>query len=235
MLKLCVKDWIACWRLWPALLFLLLLSTVWLFSASIALLTGAILVVGWLGISAGLEEKNGTEVLSASLPLTRAAIVRGRYLLAGLMIPAATVFILGGIPLIRLLRPPRIPSTAVRLLTLEGVAAFLVIAAAAAAYALPLYFRLGFGRAAAAFGISLPLIAVAAVGLGKLAAAWGWIRAIPTRSFLRDPALLVLGELARWKTAVGTLVFAVLGTALPAVILWISMRLSILAYRKRDL
>jgi hypothetical protein len=192
MLKLCSKDFLAGRWLWlPTLaLFLVFAAQAVSFRSGLLLLLGPALVPVWLAISDIIDDKNGAARLYASLPLTRRTIVRGRYLLAGGLALAAAAATFGMIGLALLLPGLGMPDALwPGLLSLQGVAGFLIASLLLAALYLPVSFALGPGRTAVVFPAVLAATAAALWALERLAAAlFGFAPVVFTADLWRDPA-----------------------------------------------
>lgn len=194
----------------------------------------------WLGlVMAGtlallvpvLEWKLGTDRLVSSLPVRRATIVRARYVIAGLAVAAAWAsWVAVGHLLVPALVPDRTGPDSWA--TLEGTLAFLWLCALLFAVFLPLFFRLGLGRAATAFfpallGLYLAALAAASVvGLGEGV----------------DGAMVPAAPGALTRTAMEALVIrlgaaaACAAVALAIALLWAaSIRVSTRGFERRDL
>jgi len=238
MLKLCYKDFLAGRWLW--LLALALFGLNWMFafrqSLGIMLLT-LLLVGGCLAITFFQDQLNKTEVLYGSLPLTRAAIVRGRYLLAGLLSLAALVvsFAYGAfLKAVFGLGDLRISLKALG--SVEGLAGYALILAFLTSLYFPLHYRFGAGRAVLLFFLCLLILAVAVPGLGELQLIPASLaRRVAAPDFLKDIGLSLVGLLGQIREALGTAVFLASAAGLASTMIAASIRLSIQTYQKTDL
>ncbi|MDH4272253.1 MAG: ABC-2 transporter permease, partial [Candidatus Aminicenantes bacterium] len=87
MLKLCYKDYLASRWLWLSVAVLFILYIIQpLGQTIIMMMLGSLAVYAVLAVTLIFEDQSRTEVLYASLPLKRRTIVRGRYLLAGIIV-----------------------------------------------------------------------------------------------------------------------------------------------------
>jgi hypothetical protein len=237
MLKLCFKDYLAGRWLWLATLalFLIFAAQAASFRSGFLLLLGPALVLGCLAISDILDDKNGAARLYASLPLTRRTIVRGRYLLAGglaLSVAACTFGMIGLAPLL----PPIGKPDALwpRLLSLEGLAGFLVASIILFSLYLPVVFAFGPGKTVIVLPAVLAAAAAAAFGLERLAAAvFGFSPVFFAPGFWRDPA----GRAAEILAAARSGGIVALGTALVLTVAALagSLALATRAFERREL
>jgi len=164
-----------------------------------------------------------TDRLVGSLPVRRATVVVARYVWAvAACAGAASVWVAGGHLLAPLLGArPTAPATWE---SLDGVLAFLVVTTGLAAIFLPLYFRLGLGRAALAFApVCLFLVAASSA----LAASAGAMPASPGAA-VREGMSAVVASAGPMPAAALTVIG--IGAVLAASA-WVSVR----GYERRDL
>lgn len=237
MLKLCYKDYLASRWFWllPFIIYVL-------YSIQPIGQTVMVMLFGWaavftcLFITGALEDRNKTEALYISLPVKRAMVVKARYLLAGVLT------IVGGTVIFSLLGPinaflkTRNPKTDVGLLmSVEGGAGFLIAVTFACVLYLPLYFGLGFGRGSGVFSFALLGLGLGLAGIGQLAARWlGWRSLLLTAESLKDPGSGILEVLGQVRETIGMPLF--IGTIVVALVFlgFISLRLSIRLYERRE-
>ena len=238
MLKLCYKDFLACRWWW--LLVLAFYGLNWMFalrqSLGIMLLT-LLLVGGCLAVTFYQEQLHKTEVLYGSLPLTRARVVRGRYLLAGILAlgSLAVSFAYGsflqavfGIDDLRL--------SLSALGSMEGLTGYALTLAFLTSLYFPLHYRLGAGKAVLAFFLCLLALAVAVPGLAELGLMPGPLaRRVTAPDFLKDIGLELVGLLDQVRRALGTAPFLAASAGLASIMIAVSIRLSIRLYQKADL
>ncbi len=172
-----------------------------------------------------IEWRLDTDRLLASLPVRRSTLVRARHAAAGMAVVAAWgAWVLTGSMLAPLLAPERTGPDSWA--TAEGNLAFLLLCVGILAVFLPLFFRLGLGRAATAF---LPLT----VALYGLAAA---VAGAPNGG----PALSPPGALIRSHVAALALEWGWLATTAAAAValtglVALSVSLSTRGFQRRDL
>ena len=183
-----------------------------------------------------IEWRLETDRLLGSLPVSRHAIVKARYIsaaLAGLF--AASAWTVTG----RLLAPVLAPDRAMPGMwtTLEGVLTFLLVVAVLVALFLPLYFRFGLGRGAGVFFLACIALLVlagflpaAGTPMGTPAGATTDIRAIitPPSQPVRSAVTHMMESLGP-VGATGVLVGGV------AVIWLLSIGVSVRWFQRRDL
>jgi hypothetical protein len=198
---------------------------------------GAALV--WTVAVALIEWQLGTDRLVASLPVTRATIVKARYASAlGAVALGAVLFVAYGHGLMAVAadrlagRWPGAPMWA----SADGVAAFLVVGCVVTIGFLPFYFRAGFPVGAALFSVSAGVVLFAAIGLnllggstGRLAdAAGGAATTLRSSDVIRGWLVSLAASMGAVPAALAVLgVGALLGVG--------SVRLSIRFYEGRDL
>jgi len=238
MLKLCRKDFLACRWWW--MLALALFGLNWMFalrqSLGIMLLT-ILLVGGCLAITFYQDQLNKTEVLYASLPLTRAALVRGRYLLAGLLsLGAAAVSFVYGTFLMAVFGLSDLQVSLKALASVDGLVGYALALAFLTSLYFPLHYRLGAGKAVLAFFLCLLALAVAVPGLGELGLMPAPLaRFVSSPGFLKDIGLRIIGMTGQVSLALGTPLFLAAAVGLASIMIAVSVRLSIRLYQKADL
>lgn len=215
-----------------AVFLLMFMDHVWIYLA-----TGACLTFIFGLTAAPIEDRYRAEPMFAALPGTRKSLVLGRYLSWGLATTAGLAFFLAFTAVIRAALGPQAARLA-PLVSINGAAAFLAAVLLAGLSFFPFHFRLGFWRGvwtymAAGFVMSVIFLNVMARlvpgGPGEpdsaapLPALLRWtgrgLRSLP-RAFdlyLGRPAVLAAGA-------------AVIG-----LLLYLSFRLSVAFYEKRDL
>lgn len=228
MLKLCLKDWVAGRWFWLAgvLMFALYVVQPGVVGFFFPVL-GAALVFGSLFVTFALDDQSRVEALYGSLPLKRATVVRGRYVLAGLLSGAGAAILFGSIPLLGALARARHEEPAMAyLLSIDGVVGFLLAVAPAILIFLPLCFRFGFGRGSIRFVIVMGV-------LGLLAAAAAG--PLMPQGFARNPLREAIRALGIVRASVGTPLFVAAAVLATAGLTWISLALSLEAYERREL
>jgi hypothetical protein len=228
VLRLCVKDWVAARWLWLvfALVFCLYVVQPGLLGLLFPLL-GAGLVFGSLAVSFALDERCRAETLYASLPLTRARVVRARYLLAGLLAVASGALIFGSLPLLASLARTRGETwSSSYLLSVEGGAGFLLLLTPAILLFLPLAFHYGFGRGILRFGA---IIGAVALGAGAL------VGPTMARTGTGNPLAGAVRTLGLIRSSMGTPLFVGALLAAMTALTYASLALSIKAYDRREL
>jgi hypothetical protein len=228
VLKLCLKDWVAGRWFWLAgvLMFALYVVQPGVVGFFFPVL-GAALVFGSLFVTFALDDQSRVEALYGSLPLKRATVVRGRYVLAGLLSGAGAAIVFGSIPLLdALTRARREEPVLAFLLTIEGAVGFLLAVAPAILIFLPLCFRFGFGRGSIRF-----VIVMGVLGLLATAAAGP----LMPQGFAGNPLRAAIHALATIRVSLGTPLFAAAAVLATAGLTWISLALSLEAYERREL
>jgi hypothetical protein len=183
-----------------------------------------------------LENRNGTEILYLSLPLKRATIVGGRYVLAGLLTLAGGAAVFGlVIPLSAALHS-RLADAGVRaLLSIDGAAGYLLATVFLASLFLPFYHRSGFGRGMILF--SMAGAAILAVGFGgwKLAGrAFDFAGRLNDSHIPQDAGAWILGRIGSIRISLGTPLFLLAGLAAAGFAVAISLWFSLRFYRRRE-
>jgi len=228
VLKLCLKDWVAGRRFWLAgvLMFALYVAQPGVVGFFFPVL-GAALVFGSLFVTFALDDQSRVEALYGSLPLKRATVVRGRYVLAGFLSGAGAAIVFGAIPLLNALARARREEPAMAyLLSVEGAAGFLFVVAPAVLVFLPLCFRYGFGRGSVRF-----VAVMGVLGILVVAAAGPLISHGSSGNPLRE-AIRALGIV---HASLGTPLFVAGAVLATAGLTWISLALSLKAYERREL
>jgi hypothetical protein len=195
-------------------------------------------VWGWTAIVAMLEWRVDADRLLCSLPVTRATIVRARYLsaLAALAI-GATLYLAYGHALTAVASARIIerwhgtPGWA----SAGGVAAFLIVGFVVTVGFLPFYFRFGLPLGAASFAVVAAVGLSGTLGLARLAHGSGESTAGAASAARLSTAEAIRGWLSSASAAWGIvpLVLALAGAAILATV--VSARLSIRFYETRDL
>jgi len=196
------------------------------------MIAGAALITGCLGITVLIEDLFRTEAYFSSLPLRRSTIVQARYLLAGLLMLGGGIIVFAYGRLVNSMTWLR----AVKLnlgviMTLEGVMGYVLAMAILVGLYFPFYFRFGLVRGSLGF-------AIAVAGLGfALSAVLALLNENPFKSddFLKDPGIGIVRAIGQVKDGLGPPLFIAVGLVLAAWFLWVSLRLSIRFYEKRDL
>jgi len=237
MLKLCYKDYLAGRWLWLATSAIYVLYAVQPLGSSVMIMAfGLAFVLANLLIPFIFEDKDKTEVLYAGLPLTRATIVRGRYLLGILILAGCGLLVFGMNAAVgAVVQTPIYQGGLMPLRSPSAVAGFLLAGGLAIATYLPVYHKLGLGRANMVFVAAWLMIFTAAAGLERLASVHlKLIRPILTAEFLKDPGKGVISWLEAMRSAAGTPIFFLAVGALLALIFLASMRISVRAYERRE-
>jgi ABC-type transport system involved in multi-copper enzyme maturation permease subunit len=186
---------------------------------------GVMLAVALAVAVPAIEWRLGTDRLLASLPVRRSTLVHARYVAAGLAVALAwAAWVSTDALLAPFLAPDRQGPGSWA--TPEGNAAFLALCMAILAIFLPLFFRLGLGRAASVF---LPVL-VALYGLAAAMAAvpGGGIRFVAPGALARSVIAAPAGAWG-WPAAAAVVVSAMVG------VVALSLGLSTGAFRRRDL
>lgn len=237
MLRLCYKDYMAGRWLWLATSALYVLYTVQPIGSSVMIMAlGAALVLANLMIPFIFEDKDKTEALYSSLPLTRATIVRGRYLLGILLLAGSGLLIFGMSAAVGAFVQTPIYQTSLRpLRSLSAVAGLFLAGGLAITTYLPVYHKWGLGRANLVFATGWMVKFAAVVGLERLVSVHlKLVDPILTTEFIKDPGNGVIGWLEAMRSAAGTLLFVLAAGALLGLLFLISIRLSIRVYQRRE-
>lgn len=210
---------------------LMFMENVWIYLA-----TGACLTFVAAATALGIDDRYQTEPLFAALPGTRHSLVKGRYFAWGVVTAAGLALFLAYTILIRAGLGSRVPRLG-SLVSFRGAAAFLAGTVLTGLVFLPFHFRFGFWRGmwlftAAGFGLSVialnaivRLVPPTAYDAGSAASLPGAVDS--TGHGLRALAWLVERYLGR-----PDIIAAV--AAILAVLVYLSYRLSVGFYRKRD-
>jgi hypothetical protein len=237
MFKLCAKDYLSSRWLWLGTSAIYALYVAQPLGLSFILMAlGTLLLLTNLNIPLFFEDKDKTEALYASLPLRRADIVRGRYLLAGFILAGSGLLIFGSAAAVRtLFRGQSYQNSLSPLVSLEGIASYLLGGGFFLAAFLPLYHRLGLGRGNMVFFPGLFVLLAGATGLERIASAkLGIIRPLLTPEFLKDPGRGIIAGFENIRSALGPLLFGCAAIALLAAMVFVSLRLSIRFYERRE-
>jgi len=237
MLRLCYKDYLAGRWLWLATSALLVLYIVQPIGSSVVIMAlGAALVLANLMIPFIFEDKDKTEALYSSLPLTRAMIVRSRYLLGILLLAGSGLLIFGMSTAVGAIVQTPIYQTSLRpLRSLSAVAGLFLAGGLVITTYLPVYHRWGLGRANIFFAAGWLVVFAAAVGLERLVSVnLKLVDPLLTTEFIKDPGKGVIGWLEAMRSAAGTPLFMLAAGALLGILFLISIRLSVRLYEQRD-
>jgi hypothetical protein len=237
MLKLCAKDYLSSRWLWLATSVTFVLYVIQPLGLSVLLMAfGVILLLANQNIPLFFEDKDKTEALYASLPLRRVDIVRGRYLMAGFLLSGSGFLIFGSSAAARaLFRSQSYQNSLSPILSLEGVAGYLIGGGFLYAAFLPLYHKLGLGRGNMVFFPSLLFLLAAAAGLERFASrALKIIPPLLTPEFLRQPGRGIINAIGSIHSSLGTPLFGFAVIAFIAALVIVSLRLSIRFYERRE-
>jgi hypothetical protein len=230
--NLCRKDLLAAHR--PLLLILVIfilyfLQPVW--SSLLIMAVGGVFGFLCLFVIFFLEDRNKTEILYLSLPQKRSTIVGARYFLAGLLSLIGGAILFGFVvPLHGLIFSSRpLGSNLQSLLSVEGMAGYLVISAFISALYLPFHHRFGFGRGVILFQIvGVALLAGVAGGMKLVGRAFDFVDFWNDPKNIKDPGAGILDLIGAIRTSLGTtlflitiVVFVIIATAIS---LWLSLR-----------
>jgi hypothetical protein len=211
---------------------LMFMENIWVYVA-----TAACLAFVAAATALGIDDRYQAEALFAALPGTRRTLVAGRYLAWGVVTTACLGLFFAFTVLIQAEFGERAPRLAT-LISVKGGAIFLAGAVLTGLVFLPFHFRLGFWRGmwwftAAGFGLSVialhaaPLLVPAGSSVGTSASALPGPFASLARG-LRSLAWLMDHNMDK------PLVLAAAAVVL-ALLVYLSYRLSVGFYRKRDL
>jgi hypothetical protein len=239
MLKLVAKDFRISRLFWgPAVFSYFVFLFMFYESAWLTLFIGVFLASVLPVLILLIDDFHRTEPLYAALPVTRRDIVLARFLTTGAVTAVClALFYLGTGWIMRLLgekgshlRPLMAPRTGLAFVAGVGLlmSAFL-----------PVFFRHGLGKAVLRFTIAVLGGSVILTGLLRLfepglLAAVNRGKAAAEMPAQSGPALVV-ALLSKVESSLGGAVFAALVLALTALAVWISARLSIRFYCRRDL
>jgi hypothetical protein len=238
MLKLCYKDYLAGRWLWLSIAVLFILYIIQPMGQTMIIMTlAALSVYATLSVTLIYEDQGRTETLYASLPLQRRTIVRGRYLLAGLIIIGGAAVVFGSAALtLALFKTPAYEKALSPLLSVDGVASFLFAAVFLLSAFLPLYYRFGLGRGNIIYSGALFALLMAIAGLERFA--FGTLRLIPplfTAGFLKDPGRGIIDLVGSAREGLSPFLFCLLGLGLSAFLAVLSLRFSIRFYERKEL
>lgn len=237
MLKLCYKDYLASRWLWLSVAVLFILYIIQpMGQTTVVMALGALAVYAALSVTLIFEDQGRTETLYASLPLERRTIVRGRYLLAGLIVLGGAAVIFGSAALIlAVIKAPAYEKALSPLLTVDGLAGFLLASVFLLAVFLPLYYRLGLGKGNIVFFGLLLAFFVIATGLERLASRTLHLMGpVFTAGFLQEPGRGMIGLVASLRTALGPFLFIASILAATALCVLISLHFSNRFYDRRE-
>lgn len=238
MLKLCFKDFLACRWWW--LLLVVFYGFSWMFpfrqNLGFMLYTLTLAACG-LAITLSQDYMNKTEILYASLPLTRAEIVGGRYLLTGFLGLAAGLYAFALASLLNSVFHFRWTKLDLGALTSpEGLTGFALALILLASLYFPFYYRFGVGRANFAFLLSLLAAALLISGLGRLhILPSSLVLRVRSPEFAKDIGAGIIGLLGQVRRQWGTPLFVAAAGGLASIILAVSIRLSIRFYKKAEI
>lgn len=237
MLKLCAKDWVI--SRWGWLLVLAADILYFTFPSQqnlLFMISGVGLVLVCVFITLFLDDRLKTEVFYASLPLKRSTIAAARYVLVGFLaiVSAAWIFVYGYfLNSVVKLRFIRIDLRS--LFSVEGIGGYLFFTALLAALFFPFHFRHGLARGSFIFAAVCLALGSLVIGLERLAAkVLSLARPLLTSEFLKDPGLGILKTIGEVKASLGVPLFIVGLLVLIAGMMFISIRLSIRFYEKRE-
>lgn len=211
---------------------LMFMENIWVYLA-----TGVCLTFVAAATALAIDDYYRADPLFAALPGTRRNLVAGRYLSWAMVTAAGLALFLAYTALLRASFSERSPRLGM-ILSLKGAAAFLAGALLAGLVFLPFHFRLGFWRGMWWFtGTGFVVLGAGLNVLGRLVA--------PAAAAL-SPASPTLGPFASTARGLRALVWLInrhLGrpvvvaemVALLALLVWLSFRLSVRFYGKRDL
>jgi hypothetical protein len=238
MLKLCYKDYLAGRWLWLTVAVLFILYIIQPMGQTTIIMTlGVLAVYAALSVSMIFEDQGRTETLYASLPLKRRTIVRGRYLLAGLIVVGGAAVVFGSAALtLALLKAPAYEKALLPVLSVDGMTGFLFVSAFLLAVFMPLYYRFGLGKGNVIYVGGLVAFLVIMTGLERLASrTLHLIGPVFTADFLRDPARGLLGLIGSTREALGPTLFICCILGVLTVLVATSLRLSTSFYDKKEL
>ena len=210
---------------------LMFMENVWIYLA-----TGACLAFVAAATAPGIDDRCQAEPLLAALPVTRRSLVKGRYIAWAVMTAACLAFFLVCTALIRAGFGERAPRLELAL-SVKGAAAFLAGTALTGLVYLPFHFKFGFWRGMWLFTAAGFFLSVAALNVIVRLVPAGVVPAAPAA--LPGPVVSTGGGIR----ALAWLIDRYLGR--PAVIaaaaaglaclVYLSYRLSVRFYEKRDL
>ncbi len=237
MLKLCAKDFVVSRWWWLLVLAADILYFTFPSQQNLPfMISGIGLVLVCVFITLLLEDRYKTEVFYASLPLKRSTIAPARYVLVGFLalVCAAWTFVYGYF-LNSVVKLRFIQIDLQSLFSVEEIAGYLFFTAFLAALFFPFYFRHGLGRGSFIFAVVCLVLGSIFIGLERLAAnVFSLTRPLLTSEFLKDPGLGILAAMAGVKARLGVPLFIEGLLVLMAGMLFVSIRLSIRFYEKRE-
>lgn len=191
--------------------------------------TFAAFVLVWLSM---LEWKNGSDLFVHSLPVTRAMVVRGRYLSA-IAIGLLSMFVAAAIGIARGAGLEMRGGVWPRWVAADTALAFLLAYAIVAAIYLPCYFRWGFprGNVAAALVLAAGIILSSAAG----PAAMGIATSLPEATARHGvtAGIIPLG-VARLVERLGLAGGGAAALGVAGVLLWVSSAVAVRACRRQE-
>ncbi len=238
MLKLCYKDYLAGRWLWLGVAVLFILYIIQPMGQTILIMAfGTLAVYGLLAVTLIYEDQGRTETLYASLPLKRRTIVRGRYLLSGLILLGGGAVIFGSAALILAsLKAPAYGKALSPLLSAEGIAGYFLATVFLLSSFLPLYYRFGLGRGNLLYFSGLFAFLLAVAGLERLASGpLHLISPLFTADFLGDPARGFLGLIGSARETLGPFLSFIFVLSLLSLLVLASIRLSTRFYCRKEL
>jgi hypothetical protein len=238
MLKLCYKDYLSSRWLWLCVVVLYVLYIIQPMGRVTLIMTfGALAVYATLAVTLIYEDQNKTEVLYASLPLTRRTIVHGRYLLTGFILlgGAAVIFGSAALTLVRL-KAPAYQEALSPLLSVDGVTGYFIGAVFLLMSFLPFSYRFGLGRGIILHFSGLSVLVVAVAGLDKLVSGPLHLASpVFAAGFLQNPGGEILRALGYAREAIGPSLFILCVLALLILQVSISIRISTRVYQRKEL
>ncbi len=197
-----------------------------------------ILTFLWTIIQPGIEDRFGLAPFLNSLPVDRAEVVKAQYAGTGILVLAGLGVLLAVPALLGALSPTSGVGASLWLRP-AGLLSFIVPIVLLELLFLPLYFRLGFGRAVWAFMISLLGLVVIGSGASKilpLLAGRPLSRIFPVdRGILAVPYKPFLPVAGKLKDTLGTAGLTAAVLIILALLVGLSIRLSVRFYRRREL
>jgi len=211
------------------------------YGAALFLATGAYYLVNGIfafGLVVGLvllDSRFRGDLLLLSLPVTRRAVVLGRYLTAAVLLLIGAVLCFAYAQLLDFLLPLERSAPTLRE-TLRGIGPYAGATVLFVSVFFPLFYRLGLGRAL--YALAAVLLAAVAVSAGVHALVWragqgtfaGYSSAVLLQAFAREVADARTGG-----SAPGAGLRALLWAVGLAAALGISVLLSVRAYERREL
>ncbi len=239
MFKLVAKDFRITRLFWLPAVFSYLVSLFMFYeSVWITLAVGIALALVLPVLILLIEDRYSTDALHGALPVTRRDIVFARFLTAGsVMVICLALFYLGTAGIIGLLDEKG--SHLRPLLTPRAGLAFVAAIGLLMSLFLPIFFRSGLGKAVLRLMVILLGGSIALTGLLRLFEP-GLLtfvnrgRDVGEATLGSGPALIV-PLFSKIESALGGTVFAVVILALTALAVFVSARLSIRFYSRRDL